>query len=530
MTIPFEKGDSVFGYGRDSGGEQQDLSIEQQEAALRKFCDEHQLILSHFFKDVARKGSSLVGRDELQALMREFRHGCDERGVIVWKYSRFARSIDNAQYFRAEIRTRGYIFFSITDHVPDGPMGRIVEAAIDFSDEQYLINLSVDIKRGVNDLVRIYGCVPGKAPVGILREPVKIGNHRDGSEHIAHRWTPDPSLSSHIRLAFEMRASRRSLFDIQKETQLFHSINSWRTFFSNPIYTGTLQYGDQHIENYCMPIVPRELWEAVQQVQNNYQHRRHLSSIKDHPRRSSSRYILSGLAFCASCDSPLFGHSNNQRGDRRPVDSYHCTRHYRNRDCPAKRIPKADLESLVIRTFRDYILTPKAMLAAYEANLQSQSSRLQEQENQRNDLTSQLRTIKHQLTNIADAIAQNGPSPTLNERLSQLEAHKKEIETKISSLDSHSIKPVSKLSEAEIKQRIGQLPELFPTLDLANQRIILRTYIDRVSIAREGKKIKGIIYYFYPPPAFIPKADAPGQEVSVPILQSSPGAPRSNNQ
>jgi DNA invertase Pin-like site-specific DNA recombinase len=47
-------------YLRDSGGEEQELSIEQQEKEIRAWCLEKGYILTAIFKDEARPGSSTV--------------------------------------------------------------------------------------------------------------------------------------------------------------------------------------------------------------------------------------------------------------------------------------------------------------------------------------------------------------------------------------------------------------------------------------------------------------------------------------
>ena len=521
MAIPFSVGDSVFGYGRDSGGDQQDLSISQQEQALRTWCAEHGLILSHFFADEARKGSSIVGRDQLQEMMHRFRHGCPERGVIVWKYNRFARSVDNAQYFRAEIRTHGYLFHSITDHVPEGPMGRLFEAAIDFKDEQYLIDLSLDIRRGLHDLVRLYGCVPGKPPRGFKREPVQIGTRRDGTPHVAHRWQPDPELAPRIRQAFEMRAIRRPLAEIQRETRLFSAINSWRTFFANSIYVGVLEYGNQRIDDYCEPMVPLEVWQRVQQVQNGYSRRSNTTAIgPDHARRASSRFLLSGLVFCELCGSPLFGLTAVQRNGK-PLDSYACGRHYRNRDCTARRIPKETLEEAVICTLRDYILRPDVFAEAMRLSNAQRTQLDAEHAVQRKDLAMELGEVRRQLTNVADGIAQNGPSATLNERLASLEAQRLELEFKLAAVAEHA-QPARALSEAEFRVLAEHAIAAFPSADDEIRRTVLRGFIDRVDVARDDAAIRGTIFYFYPPGAADPKARSP----AVSMVRDTPGVPR----
>jgi DNA invertase Pin-like site-specific DNA recombinase len=525
LNIPFSPHDLVFGYGRDSGGDQQDLSIEQQEAALRAFCAEHQLILSHFYKDEARKGSSVVGRAGLQSMMHAFRHGCPERGVIVWKYNRFARSVDNAQYFRAEIRTLGYVFFSVTDHVPEGPMGRLFEAAIDFKDEQYLIDLSLDVKRGLHDLVRIYGCVPGTPPKGFLREPLQIGMHRDGSRHIAHRWQPDPSLTPYIRQAFEMRANQVSLRIILKETHLFKNISSFQTFFSNQIYIGILNYGDQTFKNYCDPIVSQNVWDRVQQVQNRYHHRRHVASQEaDHPRRANSRFILSGLAHCALCGNLLTGHSSVQRNGL-VVESYICKSRDHRSECKAKRIPRVDFEQTIFTTLRDYILKPEAFAHAFAEISASQSSVIEEQIVRRRVLTTELSTVRHQLTNIVNAIAENSLSQTLNDRLVALESQRLEIESRITALDASAEKPVPKYSSTQLTALIEHINTILPAASDDEQRLILRSFIDRINIERTGKTIRGVIYYYYPPPKLDGGVQTGKAGISaVSIIQPAPGA------
>ena len=119
-------GSKVAAYLRDSGHENQELSIQQQEAAIRAYCLQHQLILTRTFKDEARRGSSIVGREALQALMNHFRHDPEEHGVVIWKYNRFARNVDNAQFYRAELRSHGYAFkmFSVCDVFGQDHKGR----------------------------------------------------------------------------------------------------------------------------------------------------------------------------------------------------------------------------------------------------------------------------------------------------------------------------------------------------------------------------------------------------------------------
>ena len=106
------------------------------------------------------------------------------------------------------MRKRGIIIHSLTDPIPEGSYGHIVEVLIDISNEEKKRQTSRDAKRGLRELVEKHGCVPGTPPRGFMREPVEIGIRRDKSVRIAHRWVPDPEWIPRIQQAFKMRAAR----------------------------------------------------------------------------------------------------------------------------------------------------------------------------------------------------------------------------------------------------------------------------------------------------------------------------------
>jgi len=499
VTVPFPPGASIVAYLRDSGGEEQDLSVSQQEDALREWALENNLVITHFYKDMAQSGGSVVGREQLHSLMNTFRHGCPERGVVVWKYNRFARNIDNAQFYRAEIRSRGYIFYSLNDEIPDGPAGRIFEALIDYKDEQYLIDLSIDVKRGLRDLVKTHGCVPGIPPRGFKREPVTIGQRRNGSAHVAHRWVPDPETASLVLKAFEMRASGASLGQIQTETNLYGGVNSYRTFFSNKLYIGILEFSELVIDDYCEPIVPTQLWEAVQEKQRHYRGHHHVrAGSPDHPRRKNSKFLLSGLARCARCGSPLYGHSSHQRNGT-TYDSYFCTRAYRKRDCVRHRIPRQIFEDAVLSTLTDHILQLKVMEAARITLVAQQSGRLAEQEQKKRQLKRRLSKVSREIGNLSKAIAVSGHSTALLELLSESETFKTQLLTSLGELNTSALQPVPEINEKDLQANVLEIKRLIQDGDPEKLRTILRGYVDHVDVDRDGNELFGVIFYFYPP-------------------------------
>lgn len=522
MTIhPFPLGSHLFAYLRDSGHEKQELSISQQETAIRAWCIEHGLILERIYKDEARPGSSIVGRTELNAMMNAFRHGAEVAGVVVWKYNRFARNIDNAQFLRAEIRTRGYILHSINDHIPNGPEAIIFEALIDYTDQQYLTNLSIDVKRGLRNLVEQFGCVPGTPPTGFKREKVIISEHRDGTPRVAHRWIPDPDLAPKIKKAFEMRANGASLGQINGELRLFGSINSYRTFWANKIYIGTLVFADLIIENYCAPMVDQKTFERVQKRQNHFTRSEHMKGGgSDHPQRIASTYLLSGLAHCARCGAPLFGTTSKQRNGS-VMRSYFCSKAYRTRDCTRQRIPIAAFESAVINTLRDKLQTPGFLEVLLEEKDAKDANHQADYEEKRQQLTKDLAETRRELKNIAKAIGQRKTSRTLLNSLDALEAQETQIENDLAKLDSNHTRIIPAGSADRLKRQLEQIETALTSSDIQLQRAVLRGLVARIDVDRDENKLFGVITIY------IPNDDnSPPEDDNTPPPSPPRGGPR----
>lgn len=497
MNLPFQPGDQVAAYFRDSGGDKQELSVPRQEAEFRRWCLENGLIPGQVFKDTARPGSSVVGREQFQAMMRYFRsEQIPEIGLIIWNYQRFAREIDDSQFFRADIRRRGYIFYSLNDDIPDGPMGRVYEALLDWKNEQFLLDLSSDVKSGLRALVERYGAIPGTPPRGFARKPIQVSTYRDGRPRIAHRWEPDPAAIPAIRLAFEMLIAGNSLKEIQKVTKLYDSVNSFKTFFVNPIYKGTLVYGDLVLEGYCQPVIEPAVWDQAQAILAKRARRHHLAGDNpSHPRRSGAVYILSGLAYCARCGSPLSGLSISQRNGNR-YERYGCSRQKRNHDCDAETIPRLFLDDLVVRIAREHILTPANLKSQQATILQSQAERQAELQSKIETQRSQLTIIRRKITNITNSLAEEGKSRALLAKLKDLESDETNLLSQIAQLESQAASPLEALTDQDIEALCSQLRT---DLQTSSARSILRGLIHRIYVNRTADTVMVQFEYFYPP-------------------------------
>jgi DNA invertase Pin-like site-specific DNA recombinase len=504
-TCPFPPHAPIAAYLRDSGGEEQDLSTAQQEAAIRAWCTANHLILTELYIDRASPGSTTVGRTQFQAMIHYFRTpNIPEKGIVLWKFNRLARDFDQAAFYKADLRRRGYILHSLQDNIPEGPEGRLIEAVIDFMSDRFLDDLSIDVKRGLHHLVTAYGALPGLPPRGFFRQPIQLPNRRDGSPHIGHRWVPDPDLWQTCRLAWTMRRAGASYAQINKETHLYTSLNSYKTFYSNRLYIGELVYGDLVIPDYAPPLIDQPTWDAVQILNHRPVHPA-AHDPECHPRRIHSAYLLSGLAVCARCGAPLSGGSSpgRPRKNGQPAAAwryYRCSAATRKRSCDAPKIPANALERTILDEVNHYILSPKA-LAAAELLLQ-QDRQVQRQANiaRRKELTQQLAVVNQGITHLTAAIRAAGHSRALISDLIAQETLRTTLELQIKNLDLQ-LTPHPILSENDLARFADNLRHAIATGTLATVRTIIRAFTRRLTIDRHENIALIYIEYYHPPTA-----------------------------
>jgi DNA invertase Pin-like site-specific DNA recombinase len=318
-------GTRVWAYLRDSGGPSQDQSVYQQEQEIKSYCKRHSLVLVKIFRDVARSGGSVIGRDEFMSMI-ELSEGIVTRpkAILIWNFARFARDYNDSVYYRATLNKRGILVHSMTDPIPaDEFAGRIVETVISLANEEKRRQTSRDVKRGLKSLVS-KGFAPGVPPRGYLAVKVTIGEKRDGMPRIVSKWEVDPVLQEYVKMAWQLRAQGKSYQEITVAThgKLYTGANSWYSFFRNKAYLGIGKSGDLEVPDHHESLTTWDLWEAVQKLHDGHPLRGKKGHMH-HPRRVGNPLILSGFTYCIECGAMM---THNPGYKKQPWAHYICGR------------------------------------------------------------------------------------------------------------------------------------------------------------------------------------------------------------
>lgn len=482
---PFPPGAALAAYLRDSGGEEQELSVIQQESEIRAWCKARGLFISQVYCDAARPGSSTVGREAFHEMMEHFRNGASEAGVVIWRSNRLGRNVNDSQFYKADLRRRGYIVHSLMDDIPEGPAGQLVEFVLDWKDQVFLDQLSEDVKRGLRHNLLTHGVIPGAVPRGFRREPVHIGQRRDGSQRLGHRWVPDEETAPLVVKAFEMRAQGVSLRAIQKEIPLYKTVSCWSTFFSNEIYIGILHFGEITIPNYCPAMVPPEIWQAVQ-ARKNIQ--------VNHPRREGGTVLLSGLLECQICGRPMNYHTITGN------HYYICSYRKRTGQCDARHIPAGPMDSEVIRLAREHILNFDNARALQARILAYTPRQLDTDKRTLRKTEAAHANLKKEIGHVMKAIRAYGHSDALFAELKALEQTESEQRAKIETL-RENLKPAPEVSAQTLDKFITDQRAALDNPETS--RAVLRKLIGTLRARRMDDKIMLQLEYIPPHQAAI---------------------------
>jgi DNA invertase Pin-like site-specific DNA recombinase len=405
-------GAPVVTYARVSPGPRQDITSLRD--YLAAYVQYYRLNLVYPFEDRALSGGSVAGREGLAELV-EFVTGPNAprlAAILFYNTSRMARDMDDAQQIILTLRQHGHRVIFIQNPIPEGSVGRIVEAAYFFADQTFREQLRDAVKRG-HKLVRQLtgpdgnplGVYAGRIPFGFLTEKIDTGLVKNNGEpRILTRIYPDPQIASQILKAYQLRAQGLSYRRIEKQLQLFgydldtctpekktECANLYKGLFRRPIYKGDYVYNEkvyladgqqapdgaeekrtrkpnpitggfvvkryweksQVYKNFVTAIVPPDLWDLVQKQSYKRPEKGEKWPKLRHVRDGASRYhIFSGLTFCAHCGQKMQGYTqvySSKSGDR--LHRYcTCTSRTRRRieACPNPNIKADEVEAAVI--------------------------------------------------------------------------------------------------------------------------------------------------------------------------------------
>ena len=301
-------------YIRVSDESQDEYSPDSQLKKIRDYASKEGYTIpdEYVFYDDGISGRDVKKRVEFNrmiAMAKDKSHPFET--IFVWKFSRFARMQEQAILFKNLLRKNNVSVVSVSEPIPEGHFGTLIERIIEWMDEFYSINLGVEVSRGMEEKVS-RGEPICDAPFGYYMEDKK--------------WLPDNNTSDIVREIFQRFAdgegARAIAVDLGnrgiRTKQGGNPDNRFIDYMlNNPAYIGMIRQSpsgsraiskrDYYNEDIKIvdgqhdAIISMELWEKVQarikQIKSTYP--------KYAKREQPIDYMLKGIVRCSACGATL---------------------------------------------------------------------------------------------------------------------------------------------------------------------------------------------------------------------------------
>ena len=505
-------GSKVWGYLRHSPGDKQ--HIDSQVAGLEKWCAEQGWNLEHMWIDIAIEGSK-EERPQFQAMIAQARQGPKTvDGIVLWAFSRFARDQLDSQFYKADLRKRGYVVVSMVDDIPNNEMAPIYEAFIDWKNQRFLDDLSADVRRGLSYVVDQGYWPAGTPPVGYTTQPEEMGRRRNGEPRMGNRLIKDPALIDRVALAWQMKLTENASYEqIHLAAQLFSNRQHYSHFFSNLLYTGIFVYHGERFPKsweegarFCEPYISYEEFQQLQSQRVKRQFR--VTS----PRVLASDFLLSGLVICGHCLAQGNRVAVTARVDKRRPDTswYICGVKLRQRgaDCTLPRVPCWLLEETIIESLMTVALTPDYVMR----EIQSAQRLLDER---RPQLDAEIARLEQEMIGKEAAVRELlrliqklGLSPLLEEEYQRANATWTSASTKLQALrdEARQDNPFQ-LTEAEVLAYLEDIRNTLRAGEVHTRQALLRRFVKQIILYEDHATLE----YTFGPQFF-------GKTVGLPTL------------
>lgn len=297
-------------YLRVSDSRQDEYSPESQLKKIREEAQRDGVMIpdEYVFFDDGISGRDTKKRDEFNRMICIAKEKDSFEIIYVWKFSRFARNQEQSIVYKSLLARHGVAVKSVSEPLPEGPFGELIERILEWTDEYYSTRLSEEVKRGM--IEKFSRGEPTQAP------PF-------GYKLVDKRYIIDDENAEIVREIFERYANGEGAIQIatdignrgvRTKNGTFPESRWIRYIVNNQTYIGMIrrsedrnlskrQYNTDAVslsQGVHEPIIERDLWERAQERQM-----RDIEIYGVKKRDTPSSYMCKGVIRCGNCGAAM---------------------------------------------------------------------------------------------------------------------------------------------------------------------------------------------------------------------------------
>lgn len=350
----------VCAYIRVSTHMQEELSPEAQVRLLKEYASANNMIITQVYQDLGISGTKALKRPGFQSMIADCKskeHPYD--AVLVWKFSRFARNQEESIVYKSLLKKENVDVVSVSEPLPDGFIGSLVERIFEWMDEYYSIRLSGEVKRGMAQKA-LQGGYQGRMPLGYHKQgssiPSIINDEAMLVKRIFNMYIEKNGNPSDIAIILNKEGIRNKQGHIFDAKKINYIIN-------NPFYIGKVRwnYYNSSLKSFNTdndviiadgkhePIIDINTWEQAQAL---YKLNKEKYKLRGRRRGNAGmKHWLSGILRCSECGGPMTYGKNAGRNVSVPF--FQCSRRSKGRCSTSSYINAVKAEETALNALKE---------------------------------------------------------------------------------------------------------------------------------------------------------------------------------
>lgn len=478
----------VVSYCRYSSDNQREESIEAQQRAIKKYCEDKGYTLTGGYVDLALSATN-DNRPEFQRMIHDSRSGLFE-AVVVHKLDRFARNRYDSAIYGRKLQQNGVKVISVLENLDDSPESIILRSVIEGYNEYYSLNLARETMKGLKENAYTARHNGGQPPYGY-----SVGSDK--------KYIVNPGEAEAVRMAFKLYSEgfgyvqiSNALDDLGYRTRTGKrfSKNTIYDMLGNEKYTGVYIYNKRaatqkgvkqnrkhkdpediiRIEGGMPAIITKNDYEKVMQLRKK--------NKRAGGKYKSEAYALSGLIRCGKCGGAMVGNKYQGGRDRGTLYvTYQCSTRKRTKECDMKSVNRDEVEKIVYDNVKDNILD-KLNTKEFEMGLADRKNEgRKELQHKLQASQKKLDEINRQLENIVNAVSAGMDPSVFVSKSNDLNRQKQQLIEVISTAQYEFTEQNIELDKLRKKIRKAVLDE--------DMIMLFKTLIKEVVISEEDIEV-----------------------------------------
>ena len=468
------------------------------------------------FVDQAKSGTSTYRRDAFNRMIAQAKQKDRPFDVVVaWSTSRFGRNQDEAIFNKIGLKRQGVDVKFVSQPVPDGHMGTLIERIYEWKDEFDSIQIGQYAFEGQKQVTQKGYHGGGKAPYGYkrVRVPDPGGKtDKDGKvvEYVTYEVVPEQA--DVVRRVFRLYGDGQSYLKIANalnlEGQVSPGGSTWdvssvRTILRNESYLGRRVWNqtrrnkkvkrgtkvakprDEWIvtEGAHPAIIDKDLWQAAQAIiQRNARMAKGRHGYYNTPH---SPHLLTGIVRCDCCGSNY--HLNTVRWKRKVRQYYRCGHHSKrgNAACANGRgLRREEVETAVLDLISQRILTTDMVDRLLEAV--NDQIRATDPPRATEDIEAAIRKAEREAQNLTTAIKVGRSIERLVRELNACEVRKAELEEQARELQRQDSGQIVEVDRDWVEKALSDLRNTLAYNPPEERKPIVQEYIREIRVPEKG--------------------------------------------